>query len=203
MRHFDDHPGINTMPASIRHHAMAVALVLALALPGALSASQGGVSPKPGEIPSPALGQARAGGPVNLEAMRGKVVIVTFWATWCGPCMRELPVLDHFQRVVGADALQVVAINFKEDRRTFTDFVRRFRNNDIVWVHDANGSLGDDWGIKTLPRMFAIDQDGKVAFTHVGYSHEALPKITEQVLALLPEEIRSRPTQEVPGQRRR
>ncbi|MDO5506264.1 MAG: TlpA disulfide reductase family protein [Pseudoxanthomonas suwonensis] len=177
-------------------------LPVLLLLSGALLASQGGTPPRPGEIPAPALGSA-GGTPVNLEAMRGKVVIVTFWATWCGPCMRELPVLANFQRVVGEDALQVVAINFKEDRRTVNDFTRRLRDTGILWVHDTRGTISDDWGITTLPRMFAINAEGEVAFTHNGYSEASLPRITKQVLELLPDEVKSRPSRHAPPDRRR
>ena len=189
----------NPSPLSLR---MGTALLAALlAAPCAALAGQGGQAPKPGEVPAPELGSARSG-PVDLRELRGKVVIVTFWATWCGPCMRELPVLANFQRVVGEDALQVVAINYKEDRRLFNDFTRRLRDTGILWVHDGRGAISDDWGIKALPRMFAIDREGKVAFTHAGYSDESLPGITAQVLELLPEEVRSRPPRQLPSARR-
>lgn len=167
--------------------------ILLLAVPTTAGPSQGGTPPRVGEIPAPALGTSRDRQPVDLEALRGKVVIVTFWATWCPPCLRELPVLANFQRVIGDDALQVVAINYKEDRRTFNDFVRRVGPTGFLWIHDARGVVSDDWGIRALPRMFAIDQTGKVAFTHAGYSHDDLPKITRQVIELLPPEVRARP----------
>ena len=135
----------------------------------------------------------RAGNEVDLAALRGKVVIVTFWASWCPPCRKELPVLGHFQRVVGREALEVVAINYKEPRRDFVEVVRRNRDMGLTWVHDARGAVSDLYGVRALPHMFMLDRDGRVAFTHRGYSEAALPGIIEEVLSLLPEDVKSRP----------
>lgn len=149
--------------------------------------------PRPGDFPPAALGSDRAGNPVDLEQLRGKVVIVTFWASWCGPCRKELPVLGQFQKVVGRDALEVVAVNFKEPRREYNEIVRANRSMDLTWVHDAKGKLSDLYGIRSLPHMFILDHDGRVAFTHRGYSESSLPGIIEEILSLLPDEVKSRP----------
>lgn len=164
------------------------AFMLALAACPALAAR-----PAVGDQPPTALGTDRAGNEVNLEAHRGKVVIVTFWASWCGPCRKELPMLGRFQQVVGRDALEVIAVNFKEPRREYNAVVRANRGIDVTWVHDAKGRLSDEYGVESLPNMFILDHDGKVAFTHVGYSESSLPKIIEEILSLLPEEVKSRP----------
>ncbi|KLJ02560.1 thioredoxin family protein [Luteimonas sp. FCS-9] len=157
------------------------------------ASAQDATPPAVGSLPPPLLGKDRAGREVDLAALRGKVVIVTFWASWCPPCRKELPVLGQFQRVVGRDALEVVAINYKEPRREFTDVVRRNRDIDLTWVHDARGDISDLYGVRTLPHMFMLDRDGRVAFTHRGYSEQSLPGIIDEVLSLLPEDVRTRP----------
>ncbi len=148
--------------------------------------------PAVGELPPQQLGQDRQGNPVDLGDYRGKVTIVTFWASWCGPCRRELPVLGHFQQVVGRDALEVVAVNFKEPRSDFVSIVRLNRGLGLTWVHDAKGTVSDGYGVRALPHMFILDHDGRVAYTHRGYSEASLPGIVEQILSLLPEEVRNR-----------
>lgn len=151
------------------------------------------VPPAVGSLPPQLLGKDRAGNAVDLAALRGKVVIVTFWASWCPPCRAELPVLGHFQRVVGRDALEVVAINYKEPRQAFQNIVRKNRDIDLTWVHDARGSLSDQYGVRSLPHMFMLDREGRVAYVHNGYSEAALPGIINEVLSLLPDEVKSRP----------
>lgn len=151
------------------------------------------VQPKVGELPPSLLGKAHVGGqPVDLAQYRGKVVIVTFWASWCGPCRRELPVLGHFQKVIGHDALEVIAINMKEPRRDFLGVLRANRDLDLNYIHDAKGVTSDQYGVEALPNMFVIDREGKVAHVHRGYSERMLPSFIEEIMALLPAEVLSR-----------
>lgn len=172
--------------------ARALACLLLLLPMGAVIAKDA-AAPAVGSLPPQLLGADRAGNAVDLAALRGKVVIVTFWASWCPPCLKELPVLGQFQRLVGRDALEVIAINYKEPRRTFSDLVRLNRDVDLAWVHDVRGSVGERYGVQSLPHMFMLDRDGRVAHVHRGYSEQALPGIIDEVLGLLPDDVKSRP----------
>ncbi|PZS91898.1 thioredoxin family protein [Stenotrophomonas maltophilia] len=151
--------------------------------------------PRPNEVPPQILGKDRDGNLVDLGTQRGKVVIVTFWASWCGPCRKELPMLGNLQRVVGRDALQVYAVNFKEPRRDFISVIRNRNAPVLDYIHDAKGEVSDQYGIQTIPHMFIIGQDGRIAHIHRGYSEESLPKVIDAILAQLPEEVRNRPPQ--------
>ena len=152
--------------------------------------------PAAGEFPpSIALGKNLPGELVDLQQRRGKVVIMTFWASWCGPCMRELPVLAHLQSVVGKDALEVIAVNWDEPRAQVVNFARRNRKLDLEYVLDSKGKAAEAYGVKAIPLMFVLDQDGRISAVHRGYSEASLPGILEQVLALLPEHVRTRPAQ--------
>lgn len=162
-------------------------------------ASAGAASPQPGEMPPQALGKDRQGEPVDLAAQRGKIVIVTFWASWCGPCRKELPILAHLQSVIGHDALQVYAINWGEPRSDFNRLVRHRDWPKLDYLHDAKGTLAEQYGITAVPHMFIIGSDGQVAHTHRGYSEKSLPGILEEIIALLPEEIQKRPPQNAAG----
>lgn len=168
--------------------AMACALLL---LPVLASA---GVRPKPGELPPDALGKNMEGEPVTVSQHRGKVVIVTFWASWCGPCRRELPMLAHVQKTVGREHLEVIAVNYKEPRRDFLRVLRANRGFELTYVHDR-GPVSALYGVTSLPNMFIIDREGRIAHTHIGYGEETFEKLIEEILALLPPEASRRPAE--------
>lgn len=165
---------------------MACALLL---LPALASAAP---RPRPGELPPDALGVDMDGDPVSVSQHRGKVVIVTFWASWCGPCRRELPMLAHIQRTVGREYLEVIAVNYKEHRKDFLEVIRANRDLELTYVHDK-GPVSDRYGVTRLPNMFIVDREGRVAHTHIGYGEETFRQMIEEIIALLPPEATSRP----------
>lgn len=180
------------------HHrflqALAIVFWLGLLAPAASAANAVPPPPQQGEFPpSAALGSNLRGEQVDLAERRGKVVIMTFWASWCGPCMRELPRLAQIQQVVGKDALEVLAVNWDEPRSDVVAFARRYRKMDLEYVIDTKGKTAERYGVKAIPLMFVLDREGRIQAVHRGYSEQSLPGILEQVVALLPEEVRSRP----------
>lgn len=173
---------------SLKNTILLICLVMAPLLGAATRAT-----PKAGEIPPDALGKDRTGVEQTISLHRGKVVIVTFWASWCAPCRRELPVLGKFQRAVGKDALEVIAINYKEPKADFQNVVRANADLGLTWVHDKSGATSAHYGVTTLPNMFIIDRDGRVAHVHHGYSDDSLPMFIREITALLPAEVLQRP----------
>lgn len=76
--------------------------------------------------------------------------------------------------------------------------LRANRQIELTYVHDGKGTVCDQYGVQALPHMFILGHDGRVAFTHRGYSEESLPGIVKEILSLLPEEVKNRPS---PSQR--
>lgn len=148
--------------------------------------------PSVGETPPDALGRDIKGQEQSVSRHRGKVVIVTFWASWCGPCRKELPVLGKFQRIIGRDHLEVIAINVKEPRADYQAVIRANRDIDVTWVHDSSGATSVQYGVDSLPNMFVIDREGRVAHVHRGYTEEKVPVFVRQIAALLPPEVLAR-----------
>jgi len=169
-------------------------MVVALACAAPVSRAQTNDSqPRVGERPPAVLGVDQHGQPVNLDALRGKVVVVTFWASWCGYCRQELPLLAHVQQVVGRDHLVVIAINYKESRRDFLSVIRANKRIDLTYVQDTPGTVSKLYGVDSLPHMFIIDTDGKLAHRHLGYDEGTADSFVQEMLELLPADVLQKP----------
>lgn len=102
------------------------------------------------------------------ESLKGKVVIVDFWASWCGPCKESFPVMQELQEKYGKKGLIVLAVNLDEDRPTMEDFLKKHPVTFTV-VRDAGKKLVGRASIKSMPTSFVVGPDGKVASVHKGF----------------------------------
>lgn len=121
--------------------------------------------------PAPALTLPRLanGATLDLESLRGRPVIVNFWASWCAPCVRELPALASFSAEhSGPDAPQVLAVNVAEDAATIESFLAEQGVADLTVLLDSDGHAGDAWGATGLPMTFLIDPAGRIAAVQRG-----------------------------------
>ncbi len=155
--------------------------LLLIALPDTLLANNVRI----GEAPPDYLGTSTDGEKIRLSENTGKLQIVSFWATWCAPCRKELPVLNAIQNQVGADRMRVVAVNLEEPRAQFRRAMRAYRDFELTFVHDKKGITARQYGVKGIPFMVILDVDGTVAYTHTGYNESALPGIVDEINALL------------------
>ncbi|MCX7824124.1 MAG: TlpA family protein disulfide reductase [Verrucomicrobiae bacterium] len=104
-----------------------------------------------------------------IESLKGKVVIVDFWATWCPPCRQEIPGFIELQKKFGDKGLVVVGLSLDDDTATVADFVKEQRVNYPVFVvgQDTTAAWG---GINSIPTTFILDKSGrKVGEPRVGF----------------------------------
>jgi len=99
---------------------------------------------------------------VDLRALRGQVVLLNFWATWCPPCEAEIPWFVEMQKEMGERGLTVVGVCMDENAEALPAFLRRKGVNYRV-VHDNRFA-----GVQALPATFLLDRAGNVAFVHEG-----------------------------------
>ena len=142
---------------------LALALVLVAAVPSASTAvSVGARAPSPDLV---ALGEDAVG----LEGLRGHVVVLDFWATWCPPCVAQLNALNAFAKEHGASRVVVVAASIDDDPETARSFLSdQLGSLDFRAAHDPGGDALADFGADGVPALFVIDGDGVVRATHFG-----------------------------------
>lgn len=115
------------------------------------------------------------GGSFSLQQARddGKVVVLAFWASWCGPCQRELPALKELEKTLD-DRVQIVLVNVDKDARDAQRFLRRInlKDDDLVVAMDNEAIALGSYGVLSMPTSFVIDRNGTVKLSKVGYSTE-------------------------------
>jgi thiol-disulfide isomerase/thioredoxin len=99
------------------------------------------------------------GSSFNLDQMKGSVVLVDFWATWCGPCMEELPQIKQIAKDFAGQPLVILSISWDEDEQKWKKFVAK---NQMTWpqYRDTGHRIGNLFEVKALPGYFTIDSDG-------------------------------------------
>jgi thiol-disulfide isomerase/thioredoxin len=108
------------------------------------------------------------GRPVALAQLRGQVVLLNIWATWCAPCREEMPSLERLHRRLAPEGLRIVAVSVDEGaRRVVADFARRFGLTFAIW-HDPANRVGRAYRITGLPESFLIDRDGVIVKRVIG-----------------------------------
>jgi len=108
-----------------------------------------------------------SGRPLRLEQFRGRVVLLNFWATWCGPCIEEIPVFSRWQRRYGDARLQVIGVSMDDDESAVKRFLAKHDVPYPILMGDAK--LGKSFGgVYGLPQSFLIDAHGRIVFRNVG-----------------------------------
>jgi thiol-disulfide isomerase/thioredoxin len=114
-----------------------------------------------GETPALSGVDVASGRQVELRALRGRVVLVQFWASWCEPCEVEMPAISKLRAARAARPFEVVTVNFGEGPARVEEFVREHRL-ELPVVLDRDQRIGKAWGVGGLPMAFLVDLDGRV-----------------------------------------
>jgi peroxiredoxin len=120
---------------------------------------------------------------LSLRSYRGKLVLLNFWATWCGPCLTEIPRFAAWQKTYGAAGLQVVGVSMDDDSAPVKRAYEKYHLNYPVAMGDAQ--LGELFGgVLGLPLSYLIDPDGRIVGRYQG--EPDLTQLESKVESLLP-----------------
>lgn len=135
--------------------------------------------------PAPSLALPKAGGEtVDLAKLRGQVVYVDFWASWCGPCKRSFPWMNEMARKYAGKGLAIVAINVDKKRDDADRFLRGVPAEFAV-VYDPDGTTPAAWQVKSMPSSYLVDASGRVVFIENGFKEDRKAEVEERIRAAL------------------
>jgi peroxiredoxin len=170
---------------SMRKHAprstngLALVLMALIGMPALALAVE--VGEPPPEINLPDL---NSGKKISLAALRGKVVVIDFWASWCAPCKEEMPVLESLYKRFKDKDLVIIGVSVDNEAANAKKFLSGVKVSFPI-VHDAGHVVADKFKPPRMPTSYIIDKAGKIRFVHAGFRKEDAKKIEDEVVKLL------------------
>jgi len=159
----------------------------AFALAGAtLAAHAAAATPAPNATAPDFTLHAADGRNVRLEELRGQVVLVNFWATWCGPCREEMPKLDALYAKYHKSGFVLLGVNIDDDPHTAVATAQKLGVSFPVLL-DTDKQVSKLYQLATMPSTVVIDRDGRVRFLHRGYRDGVEGEYDAQIRGLLKE----------------
>ncbi|MFZ5440669.1 MAG: TlpA disulfide reductase family protein [Myxococcota bacterium] len=142
---------------------------------------------RPDERLSLAFPKHPSGEPWRLDMLRGKVVLLDVWATWCDACVDALPIYQDLSKEFSAKGLEVVTINVDADPALITPFMEAHKL-DLPVLLDPGAAVSESkLRVKAMPTTFLVDRNGVLRHTHEGYDEGAVSTLLSEVEALLAE----------------
>jgi thiol-disulfide isomerase/thioredoxin len=129
---------------------------------------------------------ANADAPLEFDSLRGRVVYVDFWASWCAPCRQSFPWMQTLNDTFERQGLTVVAVNLDRQRGDAERFLAAFRPSFDVRF-DPQGTSAERFKVSGMPTSVIIDRKGAVRFTHIGFRPQDREIYEDQVRRLLAE----------------
>lgn len=139
--------------------------------------------PGEGDVAPDFLGRGVDRHVVKVSAYLGKVVVLSFWATWCPPCRKELPVLGNIQKV-GKGEIQVIAVNI-ESESVFHSAAKVLLPLNLLLANDTDERAFGSYGGKGIPHLVLIGRDGRIVKVWTGYGEGELPELAADLNAAL------------------
>ena len=138
----------------------------------------------PEDEPAPALKLKTIGDEeIDLAALKGRIVIVNFWATWCGPCIAEMPSLQALTVKIGPKNVVLLGVNFHESPQKIRDFQAKY-NVKFPLLRDAWEEASAAWKVGVLPTTFIVDGNGRLRYRVVGEVDWSTKAVADRLSAI-------------------
>jgi len=122
--------------------------------------------------------------PVSLASLRGKVVYLDFWASWCIPCRKSFPWMNSMQKRYGDQGLVIVAVNMDKNRELSERFLKDVPV-DFKIAYDPEGTVASAYRVKGMPSSYLIDTQGQLHSSHIGFREESIADMEAIIQSLL------------------
>ena len=104
---------------------------------------------------------------ISRSDFGGRLLVLNFWATWCPPCIEEMPSLDEFQRRLAASGVVVVGVSVDTDERAYREFLEKAKVS-FLTARDPAAEISAEYGTFRFPETYIIDSRGRVVQKHIG-----------------------------------
>lgn len=124
----------------------------------------------------------------SLEDLRGKVVLLNFWATWCPPCRREMPSMERLYQKLSGEKFTVIAINQMEDADHVFAYTGQLDVDPTFTIlFDKDSKVSNSYDVKGLPTTYLIDKQGNIRYRAIGGREFDHPEVEKQIMQLMQE----------------
>lgn len=130
--------------------------------------------------------KSRGGENIKLSELRGEVVMINFWASWCGPCRQEMPALNELYQRYNPLGFTILGVNVEQDPRKAEALLREIPV-DFPILFDTENQVTELYKVVAMPSTVLVDRNGQVRFVHKGYKPGYEEKYQEQVRSLIRE----------------
>jgi peroxiredoxin len=142
----------------------------------------------PGDLPAPRFNASTPEGTkISIDDLKGKLVLLNFWATWCPPCILEMPTMEKLHQEFKEEGLKVVAMNFMEGPKTINTFIKK-RGFTFTVLMDRSGEISQRYGVRAIPVTYLIGREGNMLVKSIGYKDWYKKEIRQFVSSLLKDE---------------
>jgi peroxiredoxin len=161
------------------HPALLLTTLLCAATPASAAVSPG--------APAPAFTlAARDGGRLSLADLKGQVVMINFWATWCGPCRQEMPLLAQLHDKYEPLGFTMIGVNVEPDSAAAVDWLKGVPVSFPI-LFDTDSAVAGRFGVEGMPSSVLVDRNGQVRYIHRGYKPGDEAKYADMIRSLVKE----------------